>query len=230
MALDDDASPAPRDTYEALLLGYAFGVLDQAQSLIVASHLTLSPRARALTRACEDMAGTLLEKDCEPVPMSSGALRHIMTAIESAPCCEDKSACAGRKNPHLPEELDLPGPLLSGPMQSCTDFRWKSMAKGFQGYDLALERCPSKARLMKLQPGLKTPQHRHEGLEITLILGGAVIEDGSLYRRGDLLVADETLTHSPQACPQAGCVCMVVTSAPVKLTGLLSILNPFLKF
>lgn len=227
MALDD-TSPAMRDTYETLLMGYAFGVLDQAQSLIVASHLTLSPKARALTRACEDMAGTLLEKDCEPVAMSSGAFNHIMTALDSIACCGDKAACAG-KNPHLPEDLDLPEPLAA-PLQNCTDFQWKPFARGFQGYDLCLEGCASKARLVKLQPGLKTPEHRHEGMEITLVLGGAVMEDGSIYRRGDLLVADETLVHKQQACPQAGCVCMVVTSAPVKLTGLMSLLNPFLKF
>ncbi|MCD8563338.1 MAG: cupin domain-containing protein [Alphaproteobacteria bacterium] len=83
---------------------------------------------------------------------------------------------------------------------------------------------------MKIGPGLKTPEHKHGGLELTLVLGGAVMDSEGIYRRGDLLVADETLTHSPQACPKAGCVCMVVTSAPVKLTGFMSFLNPFLKF
>jgi putative transcriptional regulator len=221
--------PDTKDTYMSLLMGYAFGVLDQAQSMIVASHLTLSPRARALARTCEEMAGTLLEKDCQPVPMRSGALNYVLSAIDSLSCSSGKSACCAPKNKALPKELDLPEPLAE-PMQSCTDFHWKTLGGGFKSYDLALDCCSSKARFVKLEPGLKTPEHQNDGMEITLILGGAVMEQGSIYRRGDLLVADETLTLSQQACPKAGCVCMVVSSSPVKLKGLAGILNPFLRF
>lgn len=217
-----------RDTYETLLMSYAFGVLDQAQTLIVAGHLALSPSARILARACEDLAGTLLEKDCTPAPMSPQAFSRMMAAIDATPCTGQASPCCHDKNTCLPEELDLPEPLAE-PMRSCTDFHWKVLGGGFQGYDLTLDCQASKARFLKLNPGLKTPEHKHEGMELTLILGGAVMESGHIYRRGDLLVADEALPHSQQACPQAGCVCMVVSSGPVKLTGLKSLLNPFLK-
>ncbi|MCD8520135.1 MAG: ChrR family anti-sigma-E factor [Alphaproteobacteria bacterium] len=216
------------DTYQSLLMAYAFGVLDRAQSLVVAAHLTLSPKARALTQACEHLAGALLEKDCPPAPMSLSAKDRIMAAI-TADICPNK-ACSDYNCQNLPEELgNLPHPLQE-PMQGCTSFTWNSVGKGFAAYDIALGDCASKARFMKVNPGLKTPEHCHGGLEITLVLNGAVIENGALYRRGDLLVADETITHSSQACPQAGCVCMVVTSAPIKLTGIKSLLNPFLKF
>lgn len=227
MALDQN-TPDALDSYASLLMGYAFGVLDQAQSLIVASHLTLSPKARALTKTCEEMAGNLLEKDCQPVAMSSGALNHIMRAIDQRPCVS-KTTGTHQKNDNLPEELNLPEPLAE-PLRNCKDFRWKTLVGGFKSYDLALECCSSKARFMKLEPGLKTPEHKHGGMEITLVLDGAVMEKGSIYQRGDLLVADETVTHVQQACPKSGCVCMVVSSAPIRLTGLAGVLSPFFRF
>lgn len=230
MALSDDTYRTPcQDTYESLLMGYAFGVLDRAQSLIVASHLLLSPKARALTSACEHMAGALLERDCPPTDMRPGALERVLSALDSGPCADGTcKPCA--EGLCLPEELGtLPGPVIETLSGAPEPFAWKPLGSGFCSYDLALKECASKARFMKLDPGTKTPQHGHGGIEITLVLGGAVMEEGDVYRRGDLLVADETLTHTQQSCPKAGCVCMVVTSAPVKLTGLASVLNPFLK-
>ncbi|MCD8563339.1 MAG: hypothetical protein LRY54_04760 [Alphaproteobacteria bacterium] len=129
MALTPGSSSL-QDTYESLLMDYAFGALDQAQSLIVASHLALSPKARALARACEDMAGALLEKDCPPVPVSPHAFSRIMTAIDASPTsCVGQHPCCHNKN--LPEELNLPEPLEES-LQNCTDFRWKILGGGFR--------------------------------------------------------------------------------------------------
>ena len=57
------------ETYQALLMEYVAGALDQAQSLIVSAHITMSPRGREIARACECVGGALLEKRCEPVAM-----------------------------------------------------------------------------------------------------------------------------------------------------------------
>lgn len=217
-----------KDTYESLLMGYAFGVLDQAQSLIVAGHLTLSPHAREFAKSCERMAGALLEKDCPPVSMSNNALDCVMKALDTAPCHDEKH-CTHHKKAGLPDDLELPEPLLE-PLNNCPNpFEWKTLYSGFKTYDLPLPCQSSKARLVKLAPGLKTPHHEHRGIEITLVLSGAYLDETGAYRRGDLIVTDETIDHSPKACPEAGCVCMIVSSAPVKFTGLASVLNPFLK-
>lgn len=232
MAVDDKNSgygAGYRDTYESLLMAYAFGVLDRAQSMIVASHLALSPKARAITNSCEHMAGALLAHDCQPADMRPGALERAMMALDGL--CKDEACkggdCAGL---NLPDELGrLPQPVMQTLMTRTSPFEWKALSKGFLSYDLCVEECSSKARFMKVSPGAKTPQHSHGGIEITLVLGGAFMDEGTAFHRGDMIVADESFTHAPQACPQAGCVCMVVTSAPIKLTGLASILNPFLK-
>lgn len=234
MALSDgnngDYGAAYRDTYESLLMGYAFGVLDRAQSLIVASHLALSPKARAITGACENVAGALLARDCPPADMRPGALERAMMALDGL-CGEGPCTGHGCVEFDLPEELGkLPQPVMQTLMTAPTPFEWKALGGGFRSYDLCMGgECASKARFMKLDPGIKTPHHHHGGIEITLVLGGAFMDEGGSYRRGDLIVADETMNHAPKACPEAGCVCMVVTSAPVKFTGLASVLNPFLK-
>lgn len=227
MALDT-GNTGYRDAYESLLMGYAFGVLDQAQSLIVAGHLILSSKARMFARSCEHMAGALLEKDCPPVAMRDNALDSVMKALDTIPC-GGGNACSQHKKAGLPDDLDLPPPLME-PLHNCPNpFEWKTLYSGFKSYDLPLACQSSKARFLKLDPGFKTPHHEHRGIEITLVLGGAFLDESGAYRRGDLIVTDENFDHAPKACPQAGCVCMVVSSAPVKFTGLASILNPFLK-
>lgn len=212
--------------YETLLLNYAVGILDQAQSLIVAAHLALSPPARAFVRDCEAIGGTLMEQDCPPVDMAPGSLEHVL-------------ACLDRPAPHphasetiltFPEDLDLPDLVLRTiHCRPCAP-QWTSRLPGLKSYDLPLACKESKARLVRLDPAVQTPQHTHQGMEITLVLNGAFSDDSGQYRTGDLLVSDETVEHAQTACKMEGCVCMVVTSAPLKFSGLAGLINSFLKF
>lgn len=214
------------DGYHSLMLGYASGKLSYAESLIVEAHVQLSEKGRHFLNEYEAIGACLLEKDCEPVAMSNGALDNVFSMIESFK--EEKHINAVQKS--FPGDISVPKALLDTLSRNCSDPHWRNLYPGLKTLDMDLECKRSTARFLKVDPGMKTPHHKHAGLEITLVLDGAYNDETGVYKRGDLVVADDTIEHQPVACPKLGCTCMVVSSAPIKLTGIKSILNPFIKF
>lgn len=220
-----------KDSYEALLMGYATGSLDEAQGLIVASHLTLCKKARARVHQCEAIGGALIETKCAPVSMSEKALTKVLDLIDQdRPQPQTRKSRSDAANTHsLDMDFQLPSPIYSG-IESCKQrANWKTLFPGMKAYDLNLKCKQSKARIMKAAPGCKSPHHSHNDLEITLVLDGKFHDETGSYERGDLIVIENDHDHTPVACENHGCVCLVVTTAPIKLKGVARLLNPFLK-
>jgi putative transcriptional regulator len=227
MAVDKHIQERLQDGYHTLMLEYAAGTLDQAQDLIVAAHLALSPLARNVVRSCEAMGGFLLEHECQPVAMKPQSLQSLMQKLDEP--CHDDDACRAACKTAFAEEIELPGMLADVLQAQKKPPRWKPLYPGMKSVDLKMACRNSAARFLKIDPATKTPHHSHRGMEITLVLNGAFEDETGLYKRGDLIVTDETCEHTPVACPKNGCVCMIVTSAPIKLMGLAGLLNPFLR-
>ena len=51
-----------------------------------------------------------------------------------------------------------------------------------------------------------------------------------IYHEGDFLVRQPGDVHRPSATLDQACICLSVLSAPIKLTGLKRVLNPFMRF
>ena len=211
--------------YEALLISYAAGTLNQAEDLIVASHLAFSKQAQNFVSHCEAVGGAMVESFCEPIAMNDGALNSVLSKLDENETFHDDphkgAACLKAL------QCDVPAPLKDT-LKSQT-IKWHTLFPGMKAYDLKLQCKESVARFMKADPGLKSPHHSHGGTEITLVLDGAFSDETGSYKRGDLIVTDEAHDHTPVACKNDGCICLVVTSEPIKLTGIASLLNPFLK-
>ncbi|MEM7650740.1 MAG: ChrR family anti-sigma-E factor [Pseudomonadota bacterium] len=213
--------------YQTLLLGYAAGNLDEAQNLIVATHLTFSERARQFVEDCEAMGGALIETQCEPVAMQAEALNNVLDKLDAF---TEHSGNTLEENLITPVDFDIPTPLKSSLRgDKHRKAQWNMLFPGMKAFDINLDCKESVARFMKADPGLKSPHHSHNGMEITLVLDGAFSDETGAYKRGDMIVTDDTCHHTPIACETRGCTCLVVTSAPVKLHGIASVLNPFLK-
>ena len=217
---------ALQNGYQALLMEYAAGMLDEAQNLAVASHLTYSANGRKLVHDCEAIGGALIESECEPVAMRSTALDNVLAKLDS--CCEETSTPCTTKRTDTLISFDIPEPLQET-LATQRKTKWKKLFPGMKAYDLKLDCKQSTARFMQARPGLKSPHHHHQGMEITLVLDGAFSDETGSYKRGDLIVTDDTLEHTPVACKMYGCTCLVVSTAPIKLSGIASLLNPFLK-
>lgn len=211
--------------YNHLMMGYAAGALDEAQTLIISAHSWFSPDARTLVRHYESMGGHLLEEECVPVKLSDGCLDAVMARLEEASspekeiCQSYEKACG----------CELPKPLKNALDRYQTEMDWDRVGGGFEKIDIGLSCDASQARFLKADPGSKSPEHTHGGLEITLMLNGAMSDERGTYKRGDLVITDESITHQIQACPKMGCTCLVVSSTPIKLTGIASLLNPLMR-
>lgn len=217
--------PAPMNHYEALLLGYAAGLLDEAQTLIMAAHLSLSHKAQQFLKYYEAIGGHLIAHECEPIAMSGSALNRVLTKLDTPAACDEEGCCEC----DFPAEITLP-PLLARTVAAQEQKAvWHRMMPGMETLPLELACRRSKAHFLKADPGVKSPPHRHSGMEIMLVLNGAFSDQGDHYHRGDLCVKNARSAHAPEACKNEGCICLVVSSAPVQLTGIAALLNPFIR-
>lgn len=215
-------------SYEILLMEYAAGTLDLAQSLIVMAHLSLSPQARHIVRDCERLGGAMLDKGCEPVAMNSNSLESVLGRIGR----EQPAPQRPQRPASLPEDAEIPQCFEEYIVcRPATQLRWRTVHPGIDAFMLPLECRRSRTHMMRMQPGTISPLHRHRGLELTLILDGALMDETGVYEYGALIVSDEEEAHAPKACTRRGGVC--ITVAPASETPadmLLRLMSPFLRF
>ncbi|WP_092780754.1 ChrR family anti-sigma-E factor [Jannaschia pohangensis] len=197
-----------------LLMGYATGGLPAAQDLIVATAVSLDDEARARLAGFDALGGALLE-DAEPMPVADGALNNVLERLAaSAP---EDSVHADIKTAR--RDWVLPRPLRDAVGGDLDAVRWKSVGMGVK--QCVIDSSPDgTVRLLSIPAGQAMPDHGHGGSEITLVLQGAYLDGDLRFARGDVEVASEGDEHMPVADLGEDCICLVVTDAPLRFTGL----------
>jgi len=208
---------------DELILAYGTGELDEATSLLVATHMALCPRCRASLEITEAMGGVAL--DCIPeADLDESEVDNLLGRIDNlvAP-----TPSAVLRKPDRPPVL--PQPLRDYAGGDVDDIRWRGLGKGVRQLRLAAGSSGAKARLLWIPAGAKIPEHSHGGLELTLVLDGSFYDQNAWFRRGDVEEADATVEHQPVAGPEKPCICLAVTDAPLRFRSLLPRLaQPFL--
>lgn len=214
-----------------LILAYATGELDQATSLLVATHMALCPQCRGALELAEMIGGDLIESEPES-PVEDGALDALMARIGEAesdaatagvPARPKRDSGARRKAPILPQPLR---DVVGGDADSIA---WKGVGGGVRQFPLKELGGPATARLLYIPAAAKVPGHGHRGRELTLVLSGSFYDEGAWFHRGDVEEADATVEHQPVAGPEEPCICLAITDAPLRFRGLIPRLaQPFL--
>lgn len=218
------------DNYYALLAAYVTGTLSDAENMVVASHLTLKPEARQITRKMEAIGGALIQNDIVPEKLSNNCLSDVLSRLDT-PYQEAADIDASKHRNELQNNFDfpVPRPILRYLESQTTERAWKNVIRGIEKYEFDVT-DKQKSELLRIAPGVGVPAHTHEGEEITLLLHGAFEDETGHYKAGDMIVLDERSEHHPVSDAQTGCICLSVSSAPIKMTGpLMRFLNPFLK-
>jgi putative transcriptional regulator len=217
MLLEQEAS-----LYHTLLLEYACGALDDNLSLLMATHLTLSPAARRSVSFYECLGGALIEEGCAPVSMNKASLKTVLDQLG----CPDAAARCNPAQKYIapPGGIPLPQPLCRFLKQ---ESKWRRIYPGIEVMLFPAAACSHEVRLYRFGPGRKAPRHRHNGMELTLILDGSLHDEAGSYGRGDLLVIEPEASHSPRACKDEGCLCLVATPGHTGWLGLLERLFGF---
>lgn len=203
---------ADHDECEMLLMDYARGVLNEAQRVLVASYLEMSEQARRRAAMFEALGAALMETCCEPVSMREDSLEAVMARLEG---CGRDEPCAAYAPRHridipLPQPLCVEISVRCGPAAS-----WR---RAWPGVRVLRVPVPAETQgctmvIVRMNPGARLPRHRHDVREITLVLDGAFADDAGVHKRGDILIMDAGTIHAPQADPQGGCSCLIVTES-----------------
>ena len=209
-----------------LLLAYGAGTLDEAMSLLVATHLALCPSCRADLELAEAVGGALIDSGQAPIPVAESMLDAIFPK-HGGEGAEGEGPDA-HSAPANPGPFVLPQPLRDYAGCDAAGLRWRAVGGGIRQFPLTTGSTGAKARLLSIPAGISVPEHGHRGFEATLVLAGAFYDRGSWYRRGDVELADETLVHAPAAGPEQDCICLAVTDAPLRFRNLIPrLLQPF---
>ena len=202
-----------------LLLSYSAGALGEGWSLAVATHLAYCPDCRSVVEDADDLGGVLLA-DETPETLSPGSFEALMEKIRE-PLPLDKVI----ESFAAPVPTACPGALIPQPLRNYLGggyeaVPWKSMGGGAQ-QSLIPTSDDSQVRLLKIPPCQPVPEHTHSGRELTLVLAGSFRDEAGRFGPGDLEDVDEATTHQPVAGAEGPCICLVVTDAPLKFSGLL---------
>ncbi|MEO0411125.1 MAG: ChrR family anti-sigma-E factor [Pseudomonadota bacterium] len=212
---------------ESLLLDYASGALNEPMSLAMATHLSLSKKSASDYDTLNAMGGAMLEELAPLGAEDDGdfGLAGVLGRLDDEPI-------RGRPVSFNQVTSDIiPAPLREYLPGDLSELKWRSAAPGVEEYDIRTGSNSGKTALLRIEPGRAMPKHTHSGREITVVLDGAYVDGCETYRRGDLQEADETENHQPVADGEAGCLCLIVLDASVKLTGRVGrFLNPFIRF
>lgn len=218
-------SPRQPDQHpsEELVAIYASGALDEASALAIASHLTLCPACRA-TAALYDVLGGGMIEDLPAASMSEGALAATLARAKSSPSTNRVTAPRAAQGTHP----ILPAPVrqyVGGDMDAV---QWRTLAPGIQHMPLVTSGNAT-ARLLRIAPGRSIFDHSHGGTELTLVLKGSYTSQGQRYARGDIEVADETVSHSPVAGMEDTCICLAVADGRLRFGNWIGrLMQPFI--
>ncbi len=204
---------------DELLLDYASGTLAEGWSIAVATHLALCPSCRDRLSFMEHAGGELLEAvEIERAPSETDSWQAMKSRLAAE---KDKPAPKVKPRIASAEDAVLPEPLRSYLGADVDGLKWRALGRGAYHIPIKTGDTESQVRLLKIPAGKPVPEHSHGGRELTLVLKGAFTDGSTVFRRGDLEEADETLTHQPVATPDEDCICLAVTDAPLKFKSLI---------
>lgn len=191
----------------ATLMAYGAGTLEEAFSVLVASHVSECEACRAVAREAEELGAAL----AEPLDAGQSDFDALMARIDAAdPEPEVKPQVGG----------DVPVPLARLIGNSLDEIRWRLIAPGVRKADFSGE-VSGNASLFMLQiaPGKAMPEHGHVGSEMTLILRGAYADEFGRFGAGDIADHDADVEHTPVVEPGNPCICIVAADSKARFTS-----------
>lgn len=195
---------------DELLESYAAGSLTEGWSIAVATHLSLCPSCRLRLKKFECLGGQLLEElpANAPVDASWQAIQARLADV----------TIKLKQNPPKPKPAMpvLPEPLRSYLGGDINSLKWRALGRGASHIIIPTGDTSSTVRLLKIPAGKPVPEHGHGGRELTLVLSGSFADGAEIFARGDIEEADSDIIHQPVATPDADCICLAVTDAPLR--------------
>lgn len=187
----------------ATLMAFSAGTLEEAYTVVVATHLAMCEACREQVKRIDLIGGAFLTSEPE-ADMASGALDRLLAAA-----ADDDIATRAPES-----RADVPAPIAHHLPHGLDGVRWRWSGPGVAVADLPSSSA-AKGRLMllRVEAGRRVPEHSHGGQELTLILQGAYRDRFGRFGAGDIADHDEDVEHQPIAEPGEDCICLVAVDA-----------------
>ncbi len=207
---------------ELMLMNYAAGNLSSAEALIVSVHLASCHQCQTYVRQTNLLGGVLFENITPATPDNRDVIDAFIASLPERKGVAAESSSSVTNGFNNPLDKYLPADLHN--------LAWKKQTKTISKFDLSglLGEKNADVVLQKISAGAQVPKHTHKGTEYTLILRGGFSDELGVYHRGDFISRDASHKHSPTALQNEDCICIAVLNAPIRFTGWMRILNPFL--
>lgn len=192
---------------DELLDAYVTGGLAHPFAVVVATHLSLCDDCRARAEAAEMLGGSLLER-LAPVALSEGAQNRLLAALDLSQPPPRSVAASGI----------FPAPVMQA--LGGQPPKWRMLGGGIRQQILSADGEGS-LRLLYIPPGRAVPEHSHGGLELTLVLQGSFSDSEGRFGPGDVETAHDEIDHQPVAGPEAPCICLAATDAPLRFRAMI---------
>ncbi|MEG5041338.1 cupin domain-containing protein [Microcoleus vaginatus GB2-A3] len=195
----------PDEEYNILAALQALDILDESEPGAFAEKLKESAELKSELAALESTIAAIAYT-APPVPVAPDLKNRLFQRI-------------AEQQPTPTESVNLK-PIVTSPTENNTpslivrshDVKWKSY--GVPGVSFGKLYIDKKKReltcLMRLEPGVTFPLHRHAASEEVLVLEGDLIVEGEICHQGDYIRSVPGSTHSPLT--RGGCLLLMKTS------------------
>ena len=213
------------------LTDYAAGALSIAPLISITTHLQFCDPCREAVSGLNILGGELLA-DCDQAELSDDLLAQTLAKLtapmETTPETQPAvgAADAGTLCPELANQL----PKYLHKFLNHHVLEWRALSSTLSVAAMSVGETDYELALHRIDAGGKAPVHDHKGTELTVVLKGSFSDEDGIYHEGDFLVRQPGDVHRPSATLDQACICLSVLSAPIKLTGLKRVLNPFMRF
>lgn len=204
------------------IVDYAAGTLSEGAALMVASHLSFLPEARAELAAAEAIGGTLLD-GIEPETVAPDALDRLMARLD-APAPADTAVPAASARSAV-----LPPALRRWLGRDVDDLGWSFLGPGMQKIKLWRGGNDERLWMLRARPGARIPRHGHRGPELVLVLKGSFSDPSGTFRTGDIQETGDADTHGLTIGMESECICLALTQGPIRFDGWIArLMQPFI--
>jgi putative transcriptional regulator len=214
---------------DTTLGAFSAGSLSEGLSFVAASHVSFCPICQERQKKLEELGGVFLQST-EPSNISELALQNVLTKLDEHE--QEQNSDPDPSDASLHSSTDglssqRHGPMIPGRQQNyvpdnLNDIKWKSLAPGIKYFAISnLQTNGGTLSMLNIEPGVKIPEHGHQGIELTQVLKGSFSDDVGSFGVGDIADLDDDIKHQPIVGSNEPCICLIASEAPLKFTGLM---------
>ncbi len=208
------------------LVEYSSGTLALAPSIAVTTHLQLCRTCADATSSLNNLGGDMIDQ-AEATPVSEDLLQKVLSSIDEEPT---KNSDHNRTRSSVVDDVAHALPHYVRALLPQGSLQWQFLSPSLRVATLSVGEEENELALHRIKAGGKAPEHNHAGQEITVVLTGTFSDEEGIYQPGDFIVRQPGDVHRPMAAQNEECICLSVLAAPIKLTGINRLMNPFLRF